>query len=142
MGAMQVAVVDCRISESTDRGGFCTFSITFVEAGENTYPGAAENTASAVDASADLAIEFEWVEFEEEFSIDAVASFVSEAAATIANGWLDTLMSYARRYRAGSRRSVLVRIHRARHEIDDHDAAERPSVVRIVLDRAGAQFAR
>ncbi|MCI0668387.1 MAG: DNA circularization N-terminal domain-containing protein, partial [Methylococcaceae bacterium] len=61
LGAMDVSVTDCRITESTDRGGFCTFSITFVEAGENTYPAGPADTRIAVDGAADLAIEMEWV---------------------------------------------------------------------------------
>lgn len=96
LGAMTVSVVACRITESTDRGGFATFSITFVEAGENTYPAGSSDTRIAVDTAADLAIEIEGAEFEDQFSIHGVASFVSDAAIAIANGGVDSLIGYAR----------------------------------------------
>jgi prophage DNA circulation protein len=45
LGEMTVAVDSFRLKESSREGGYCTFSITFVEAGQAENPGSAQNTA-------------------------------------------------------------------------------------------------
>lgn len=50
LGEMSVCVDDFRLRESTREGGYCSFSITFVESGANTSPFATANTAAATQA--------------------------------------------------------------------------------------------
>jgi prophage DNA circulation protein len=45
LGELTVAVDSFRLKESAQEGGYCTFSITFVEAGQAENPGASQNTA-------------------------------------------------------------------------------------------------
>ncbi len=50
LGELTVCVDDYRLRESTAEGGYCSFSITFVESGSNTSPFASANTAAATQA--------------------------------------------------------------------------------------------
>jgi prophage DNA circulation protein len=52
LGELTVAVESFRLRESSREGGYCTFSINFVEAGQAENPGAARNTAQAGAARA------------------------------------------------------------------------------------------
>lgn len=52
-GEMQVAVTDCRVSESTDAGGVARFTITFVQAGVSKEPRAVSSTPDIVAAAAE-----------------------------------------------------------------------------------------
>jgi prophage DNA circulation protein len=52
-GEVTVAVDSFRLRESSREGGYCTFSVTFVEAGQVENPGASQNTAYAATKSVD-----------------------------------------------------------------------------------------
>jgi prophage DNA circulation protein len=55
LGELTVAVDGYRLKESSREGGYCTFSISFVEAGQAENPGAARNTAADGTARAGAA---------------------------------------------------------------------------------------
>lgn len=70
-GVLQVAVLDAAsIKESPSQGGKASFSITFVEHGENKFPQPTANTVETVEATADAVDEAAQDDFEEEFSVD------------------------------------------------------------------------
>lgn len=47
-GELQVVVIDYRVSESSGEGGIARFSISFAEAGSQTFPAARTDTAEAL----------------------------------------------------------------------------------------------
>lgn len=53
LGELTVCVGDYRLRESTTEGGYCSFSITFVESGSNDSPTQTTDTAWAVNSAAD-----------------------------------------------------------------------------------------
>lgn len=85
-GQMMVVVMDYRTSETTQDGGMCWFTVTFLEAGiEVTAPiavesgqlGAAEADKVVADVPRDLA---------GKFSIEDAAAFVEDASAELVTG--------------------------------------------------------
>lgn len=87
-GAMLVSVVNVSgPSESVREGGMARYSLTFVEAGENSYPAATFNTAAIVDAKADAAITAVGDDFASRFNVAGMAEFVStHAQGLVADG--------------------------------------------------------
>lgn len=52
-GELQVVVTDYRVSESSGEGGIARFSISFAEAGSQTFPAARTDTAEALASQVD-----------------------------------------------------------------------------------------
>lgn len=97
LGQMDVCVDSCTVRESTREGGYCQFSVTFVEAGSLIEPDIQKDTAAKVEEAADKA------------EVSALDTFLSdinmlaedmEAAVAFAEGMVDTVVGYCN---AGSR---------------------------------------
>ena len=89
-GRMQVAVQDCRPSESVDAGGMASYSLTFIEAGGNAFPTVRVDTQAAITVAADDAVAASITDFADKFSIAGMPSFVGVRALASVNAALDT----------------------------------------------------
>lgn len=85
-GAMMVNVLDFSQSESTDEGGFASFSVEFGEAGVAVEQSAPVDGAGAALATADAVTEEAIAAFPLGFDVEGVAEFVEENAAQIIKG--------------------------------------------------------
>jgi prophage DNA circulation protein len=83
LGELRVSLTESKLSEKTAEGGMARFALTFVEAGEVTFPSASENTPSIVNSRADAAEEAVLTEFSDQFSIADEPAFVADAAKEI-----------------------------------------------------------
>lgn len=83
LGEMTCSVTDCKLSESTAEGGKASFSITFVESGENVFTTAAESTTATATAKADFAAQAVKSNFERRHSVQGKPAFVAQASAGI-----------------------------------------------------------
>ncbi|WP_188260875.1 DNA circularization protein [Azospirillum tabaci] len=80
-GTLQVvADGECRVAHSRDEGGLCRFSLSFVEAGELTFPSATVNTAETSRLKADALSSAAIGDFASAFGIEGVPDFVDQAA--------------------------------------------------------------
>lgn len=95
-GRMWVAVQDCRATESIDAGGLASYSLTFIEAGENRNPTVRVDTPSAVDAAGDQAIIAVSEDFSGVFEVDGQPDFVEEDASASLGAALDEITTAAR----------------------------------------------
>lgn len=89
-GRMQVAVQDCRPTESVDAGGMASYSLSFIEAGGNAFPTVRVDTQAAITVAADAAVAAIRADFANKFSISGMPSFVSVRALASVNSALDT----------------------------------------------------
>lgn len=89
-GRMQVAVQDCRPTESVDAGGMASFSLSFIEAGGNSFPTVRVDTQAAITVAADDAVAASIADFADKFSIAGMPSFVGVRALASVNAALDT----------------------------------------------------
>lgn len=89
-GRMQVAVQDCRPTESVDAGGMASYSLSFIEAGGNAFPTVRVDTQAANTVAADAAVAAIRADFANKFSISGMPSFVSVRALASVNSALDT----------------------------------------------------
>ena len=91
LGQMQVCVDGYTVRESTREGGYCQFSVTFVEAGSLVEPDIQQDTASKVDDAVNKA---------ETSALDTFLSDLNmlaedvEAAVDYAEGMVDKVASY------------------------------------------------
>lgn len=79
-GRMQVALQDCRPSESIDAGGMASYSLTFIEAGSNRFPTVRTDTPSMVSGAADTALGAVRGDFAKRFKVSGFPSFVGTSA--------------------------------------------------------------
>ena len=92
LGTLSVAVDSYRLRESTREGGMATFSITFVESGEEVSPDERRDTAAIVGASADAAADVITGEFADGFDVSG-PEFVREDAVGVIGAVADVLDS-------------------------------------------------
>lgn len=72
-GILNVTAIDQpRVRQSSREGGKATFTITFIEAGENIFPTAVTATAASVDAAADVAVAAAKVAFLKRFNVSGL----------------------------------------------------------------------
>lgn len=94
-GRMQVAVQDCRATESIDQGGLASYSLTFIEAGANRNPSVRVDTPSVVDAAGDTAIAAISEDFGSVFDVEGLPGFVELDAIDVINSALDDVLKAA-----------------------------------------------
>ncbi|MCS4310258.1 prophage DNA circulation protein [Pseudomonas sp. BIGb0381] len=92
-GELTVVCRGLTVSESSDEGGKCTISMTFLEAGEASYPSAKVDSVNAISAKAGEVTEASKENFVADFLTKGYPSFVAEAAATQIKGLSDFLSS-------------------------------------------------
>lgn len=82
-GAMMVNVLDFSQTESTEEGGYASFSIEFTEAGVAVEQTAPVDAQGAALATADAVTEEATEQFPLGFDVEGVAAFVEENAAQV-----------------------------------------------------------
>lgn len=92
-GELTVVCRGLTVSESSDEGGKCTLSMTFLEAGEASYPSAKVDRVNAISAKAGEVTEAGKENFVADFLTKGYPSFVAEAATTQIKGLSDFLSS-------------------------------------------------
>lgn len=77
--------VECRglgVSESTNEGGMCLVRLTFLEAGEASYPSAEADTVNAISAKGNAVTEAAEKSFVSDFLTTGFPAYVAESAAS------------------------------------------------------------
>ncbi|VVO19893.1 hypothetical protein PS712_04146 [Pseudomonas fluorescens] len=92
-GEMTVVCRGLTVSESSEEGGMCTLTMTFLEAGEASYPSAKVDSVNAISAKAGEVTEASKENFVSDFLTKGYPSFVAEAATTQIQGLSDFLSS-------------------------------------------------
>ncbi|ONH52815.1 Mu-like prophage DNA circulation protein [Pseudomonas cedrina] len=92
-GELTVVCRGLTVSESSDEGGKCTLTMTFLEAGEASYPSAKVDSVNAISAKAGEVTETGKENFVEDFLTKGYPSFVAEAATTQIKDLSDFLSS-------------------------------------------------
>ena len=92
-GELTVVCRGLNISESSDEGGMCSITLTFLEAGEASYPSAKVDSVNAISAKAGEVTEAGKENFVSDFLTKGYPSFVAEAATTQIQGLSDFLSS-------------------------------------------------
>lgn len=93
LGSMQVNVGPVNLSHSLTNGGMCEFTITFVEAGELTFPTASVSPGGQSLAAADDVMAVAESDFLEAFDVDGFPAFVTDGALSDLNGFVDLASS-------------------------------------------------
>ncbi len=97
-GMRQVVVAQAAsVSESTEEGGVCRFTIPFAEAGTQTYPAPSVDTASALGSAASGTTKILANSFANTFSVSALPPWVSAATMSEQSSLIDSLRALARR---------------------------------------------
>lgn len=79
-GELQVVVTDYRISESSGEGGIARFSISFAEAGSQTFPAARLDTAEALASQVDKIRAAAQKTYADTHRVDGLPGWVSDSA--------------------------------------------------------------
>lgn len=90
-GRFNVAVTECRYTESSDFGGMAKFSLTFVETFDLTQPATRIDTQTQVGSAADAAVLATQGDFEQSFLVSGFPSFVGLAALDVVNSALGSV---------------------------------------------------
>jgi len=89
-GEMTVSLKEpARVSHSMAHGGMCTVQMSFIESGELAFPSALESLGAKSLMSADTLQEVATADFASKFTVDSVASFVSQDALQVLNEGFD-----------------------------------------------------
>lgn len=92
-GELTVVCRGLTVSESSEEGGKCTISMTFLEAGEPSYPTAKVDSINAISAKAGEVTEAGKENFLAEFFTKGYPSFVADSATAQIRGLSDFLSS-------------------------------------------------
>lgn len=92
-GRMTVCCTALTVRESRKDGGYCEFSITFVEDGASTFPSAIINLVRSTAAAAGLTIEAARADFLDVFLIPKLPQFVRDELAAVTSLILNPLNS-------------------------------------------------
>lgn len=92
-GELTVVCRGLSVSESSEEGGKCTLSLTFLEAGEASYPSAKVDSVNAISEKAGAVSEAGKENFVSDFLAKGYPSFVAESATTQIKGLSDFLSS-------------------------------------------------
>ena len=96
-GTLQVAVLDAvSVKESPSQNGKASFSITFVEHGENKFPQPTANTVETVEATADAVDAAAEFDFAQEFSVDGPSVLSVQSIKNLAADLLDLVATVRR----------------------------------------------
>jgi len=110
MGMMQVSLCgDVRVTESTDEGGMCRFSIPFIESSDSmSFPSSALNTAQMVSFGADTSIDASVADFGSSFSLTGLPQFASLDAQAILTGFTEGMSSLTALFPANAETPALI----------------------------------
>lgn len=91
-GRMQVDIEEgCRVRHGVRDGGYCAITISFVEAGELSFPSVTEATSAQLQLAADAAQAASTSEFGSFFTVGGLPSFVLDDALKSFNGTMRAL---------------------------------------------------
>lgn len=90
-GSKKVVPQPYRLGYDSREGGIEYIDLSFVEAGENSFPSQSIDTASKVAASADKATETVKAVFQTQFKVGGYQDFVSNSAQSLGHGLADTV---------------------------------------------------
>ncbi len=79
-GELQVVITDYRISESSGEGGIARFSISFAEAGSQTFPAARTDTAEALASQVDKIRAAAQKTYADTHLVDGLPGWVADSA--------------------------------------------------------------
>lgn len=79
-GELTVVCRGLNISESSDNGGMCRLSLTFLESGEASFPSATTDSVNAIGGASNSLIAAAKDSFLERFGVAGFAEYVAEAA--------------------------------------------------------------
>lgn len=80
LGTLMIQVTDYDWTISTQRGGYCQFTLQYVRAGALSFPVASSNSANELSKKIDKASKTVQKDFVKSFSVDKTSSFVEDAA--------------------------------------------------------------
>ncbi|WP_299376034.1 DNA circularization N-terminal domain-containing protein [uncultured Kiloniella sp.] len=83
LGSLDVICVGCKLTETTREGRMASFTLTFIEAGENLYPSAQPDTAAKLNTDAITAKNFAIQSFADDFKVTGFPGFIREDAANV-----------------------------------------------------------
>lgn len=89
------SATDYDLSEEKDKGGEAIFSITFVEAGENSFPAAAADRRQAVGTAAAATGTAAGTSFTNRFTVASKPAFVFQKSRDLVGGFLGDLRAQA-----------------------------------------------
>lgn len=92
-GELTVVCRGLTVSESSEEGGKCTISMTFLEAGEASYPSAKVDSVNAISAKGNEVTEAAKGTFVSDFLSQGYPAFVADAASTKIKDLSDFLSS-------------------------------------------------
>lgn len=92
-GEMSVVCRGLNVSESSSEGGKCTIALTFLEAGEASYPSTKVDTVNAISAKSNQVTEVAKSDFVSSFLTTGYPAFVADAAKTKVQELSDFLSS-------------------------------------------------
>lgn len=92
-GEMTVVCRGLNVSESSAEGGKCTISLTFLEAGEASYPSAKVDTINAISAKGNLVTEVAKAGFVADFVTTGFPAYVAQAAEAGVQSFSDFMAS-------------------------------------------------
>ncbi len=90
-GELQVVVIDYRVSESSGEGGIARFSISFAEAGSQTFPAARIDTAEALAVQVEKTRAAAQKTYADMHQVAGLPGWVSAAAVADFSGALDAI---------------------------------------------------
>jgi len=93
LGTLSVACTGCQLRETSDEGRLARFSLSFVDAGDNSYPVASADTGTAVDIASTDAIAAVEGDFADTFSVDGRPGFVSDGAVDLVGKAANAILS-------------------------------------------------
>lgn len=93
LGTKTVIPKDCRVIYSNQEGSLERFVLTFIEAGNNSFPDGLEDLQALVDLFSTDAISGILSNFESVFAVSNFPGFVLQAATTLGSSFVTTLLS-------------------------------------------------
>lgn len=107
-GTLQVAVQDAvSVRESPREGGVARFSISFIEAGQNSFPKTTRDTVAEVDAASNAVEDAAANDFATQFNVEGLNVLAEEALKGV-QGNVNQLLATARRVTDISAAAALV----------------------------------
>jgi len=93
LGRVQVVCTDISIQEERQSGNYCSFSLSFVEAGQLREPSSSTNTTSQIEGAAATTTTATASDFTAGFSVGGQEGFISDAAVADINSFCNDVQA-------------------------------------------------
>lgn len=97
-GRVRVNCFECKVRESSRDGGFVAFSMTFVEAGEQSFPNASKDLAFTLGASSSALTDASKSSFADKFNVIGKPQFIVDSATSKIKSFSDKVSSLSKGY--------------------------------------------